>query len=377
MSLNKSALGMALVIVGLSSAAAPQAGASALSSSLVLMSAIATPVGAPFGLDAPTVKTDLSQLQASLEAPSAATAKDRAPGRANAAPEQKAKAAEDAPELIDTAGVVSKKGIRSLAQAGVPQPVVAQVSEAFSHDPVVRGTPPEHALFHVVYEQVASGKARHRHPELRFASVTISGKEHRVYRYAVEHDAVAFVDGSGHGVMPIDLASPVPGARITSPFGWRIHPILEIRRFHEGVDFGAPTGTPVRAAEDGIVEDAGFRGNYGNYVRVRHSGQLQTAYAHLDGFASGLHAGSVVHRGQVIAYIGTTGWATGPHLYYEVIVDGEHRDPLRHDLSLPVQLAGAALRRFKQYAELLATRSRLQVDKACLLPICRSNPDLG
>ena len=286
------------------------------------------------------------------------------------------KPVEDVPELIAKAGVVGKKGMRSLAQAGVPQTVVAQMSEALAHDAVLRGSAPEHAAFRVVYEQVASGKAKHKHPELRLAALTIAGKEHRVYRYAVDHD-VAYVDGSGRGVMPLDLASPVPGAPITSPFGWRIHPILEIRKFHEGVDFGAPTGTPVRAAEDGVVEDVGLRGNYGNYVRVRHGDQLQTAYAHLDGFARGLHIGSQVHRGQVIAYIGTTGWATGPHLYYEVIVDGEHLDPLRRDLTLPIRLQGAALHRFKLFTDQLAERVKPVVNKDCLLPMCKTSKALG
>ncbi|MDB5985785.1 MAG: peptidase [Nevskia sp.] len=364
----------------------------AIPASYVLKDARPAPAptaSAALGLDAPAMQADLSQWaprgdDADRLHDSAVSVKADARVSANAANAAKAakpvltpKSNDDAPELVAKAGVVSKKGMRSLAQAGVPQPVMAQLAEAFSHDSVVHGVPPEHAAFRVVYEQVASGRARRKHPELRLASVTISGREHRIYRYAVEHDAVAFVDGSGRGVMPLDLASPVPGAPITSPFGWRMHPILEIRKFHEGVDFGAPTGTPVRAADDGTVEDVGLRGNYGNYVRVRHSAQLQTAYAHLDGFAPGLHAGSHVQRGQVIAYIGTTGWATGPHLYYEVIVDGEHLDPLRHDLALHVQLEGAALRRFKQYTDLLATRSRPNVNKACLLPLCKGSKDLG
>lgn len=126
----------------------------------------------------------------------------------------------------------------------------------------------------------------------------------------------------------IDLSEPVPGAEITSPFGWRVHPILKRRRFHEGVDFGAPRGTPVLAAADGVIEEMRRHGHYGLYIRIRHSDRVETAYAHMAHFRKGLHKGDHVHRGQIIATVGTSGWATGPHLYYEVIVDGNRIDPM-------------------------------------------------
>ena len=119
----------------------------------------------------------------------------------------------------------------------------------------------------------------------------------------------------------------MPGAQISSPFGWRIHPVLHVRLFHKGVDYEASAGTPVRAAADGVIEDYGYRGNYGNYIRLRHTGRLETAYAHLAGFSPVLAAGASVHRGDVIGYVGTTGISTGPHLYYEVLVDGRQIDP--------------------------------------------------
>lgn len=124
------------------------------------------------------------------------------------------------------------------------------------------------------------------------------------------------------------LSQPLPGAEISSGYGWRVHPILKRRRFHEGVDFRAPRGTPIQAAADGVVEEVSKRGHYGLYLRIRHSDRVQTAYAHMAQFAEGLRAGDFVHRGQVIATVGTSGWATGPHLYYEVIVDGNRIDPL-------------------------------------------------
>jgi murein DD-endopeptidase MepM/ murein hydrolase activator NlpD len=137
------------------------------------------------------------------------------------------------------------------------------------------------------------------------------------------------------------LEVPVDDPRITSPYGWRLHPILKRRRFHKGVDYGAPQGTPVHAAEDGVVESMGRRSHYGLYLRIRHCRTVETAYAHLAGFAPGLHVGSVVSRGEVVASVGRTGWATGPHLYYEVIVDGRRVNPDKPGLLVPVDVTPA------------------------------------
>lgn len=134
-------------------------------------------------------------------------------------------------------------------------------------------------------------------------------------------------------VSPLAMSVPLVYSRITSPYGWRVHPVLGTWRFHKGVDYGAPEGTPVHASAAGAVVSLGRRGNYGNYIRLRHSGHLQTAYAHLAAFAPGLEPGSFVRRGQLIGYVGKSGLATGPHLYFEVILNGRHLDPNRVTLS--------------------------------------------
>jgi len=137
----------------------------------------------------------------------------------------------------------------------------------------------------------------------------------------------------------VTLETPVEDGRITSPYGWRVHPILKRRRFHKGVDFGAPQGTPVHAAEDGVIDAIGRRGHYGLYLRIRHCATVETAYAHLARFTPGLQVGSTVSRGQVIAEVGRTGWATGPHLYYEVIVDGRRVNPNQPGLEVDLPVA--------------------------------------
>jgi murein DD-endopeptidase MepM/ murein hydrolase activator NlpD len=123
------------------------------------------------------------------------------------------------------------------------------------------------------------------------------------------------------------LADPVKGARISSGYGWRIHPILDVRKFHYGIDLAAPRGTPVHAAADGFVEEARLRGANGLYIRIRHGLQLLTSYSHLDRLAVNIRRGAWVTRDQIIGFVGTTGLATGPHLYFEVYVHGEKVDP--------------------------------------------------
>jgi len=242
----------------------------------------------------------------------------------------------------------------SLAASALPAPVIDEVIIAFTYDPDLPADPPPGSHFTVVYEALEESGIDADAPRLRYASLQSDGTEHRIYRYQMNGGDVAFVEPSGRGVVPLRLAQPVHNAGITSPWGWRIHPVLGVRKFHRGVDFGAPAGTPVHAAADGVLETIGWRGHYGRYVRLRHSQRVETAYAHLSRFAKGLRPGTPVRRGQVIAYVGASGLATGPHLYYEVLIDRQQVDPEEQGLAVPVQLAGNSLARFQTYLERLA-----------------------
>ena len=124
------------------------------------------------------------------------------------------------------------------------------------------------------------------------------------------------------------MKTPINGARLSSGFGMRRHPILGYSRMHRGTDFAAPTGTPILAAGDGTVVRAGPFSSFGNYVRIRHANGYETAYAHMSRFARGMRAGARVRQGQVIGYVGTTGRSTGPHLHYEVLRRGPQINPI-------------------------------------------------
>lgn len=211
---------------------------------------------------------------------------------------------------------------RVLSGLGLPSEVGEQLMMTFSQS----RRPPVHGEMVTIAYYVPSDSASGQAPRLSYASYRGKDGRQQVLRYTnyASPTQLQHVD-----VMPaamVALWDPLPGAKISSPFGWRIHPVFHTRLFHKGVDYEAHAGTPVMAAADGLVEDVGRRGNYGNYILIRHSGRLQTAYAHLAGFAA-IAPGTMVHRGEVIGYVGMTGVATGPHLYYEVIVDGRQIDP--------------------------------------------------
>lgn len=249
------------------------------------------------------------------------------------------------------AGIAGRDFRKALAATRLPAPLINEVLMAFKYDPDAPRVPPQNAAFSVIYEGVfQDGKVQE--PQLRYATMNDGHKTHRVYRYQTDDATTAFIHANGQGIAFVDLDKPLRiDAKITSPYGWRIHPVFGDRRFHEGVDFGAPKGTPVIATADGRVDDIGWRGNYGEYIRLEHDSSLSTAYAHLSGFARGLRKGSTVKRGQVIGYVGRTGVATGPHLYYEVIVAGKRVDPMKVPPVVSVSLTGTQLAEFQKFVE--------------------------
>jgi murein DD-endopeptidase MepM/ murein hydrolase activator NlpD len=185
-----------------------------------------------------------------------------------------------------------------------------------------------------------------------FASLKLSGKTHNVYRYTNDtHDKMQYFTEDGKSVKRNLLRTPIGVAKISSHFGKRKHPILGYTKMHKGVDFFAPKGTPIYAAGNGIVTEAGWKTGFGNYVQIRHSGTLSTAYGHANSFAKGLKRGNTVKQGQVIAYVGQTGRATGPHLHYEVKINGQQVNPLSIKTSPGIELGGKKLLEFASFKQ--------------------------
>lgn len=182
------------------------------------------------------------------------------------------------------------------------------------------------------------------------ASITLSGRELRYYYYQPSDGGDAdYFTPAGQSVRKALLRTPIDGARLTSKFGLRRHPILGYSLMHKGSDFGAPTGTPIQAAGDGVVEVAGWNGGYGQYVRIKHANGYATAYAHMSRIA--VKPGQRVRQGQVIGNVGTTGRSTGPHLHYEVIVNGKQVNPAGIRFPSGRKLEGKELARFREHIE--------------------------
>jgi len=158
--------------------------------------------------------------------------------------------------------------------------------------------------------------------EILFANLKLSGQDNGLY-YFDEEGSEGHYDKNGKSVKKALMKTPINGARLSSSFGMRKHPIDGYNKMHRGTDFAAPTGTPIMASGDGVVKKAGWCGGGGNCVKIRHNSTYQTIYAHMSKFARGIKAGVRVKQGQTIGYVGSTGKSTGPHLHYEVIVNGK------------------------------------------------------
>lgn len=171
--------------------------------------------------------------------------------------------------------------------------------------------------------------------DIIFAALTNRGKRYAYWRLAHEDGTHGYYDDEGRSVQRLLMKTPVDGARLSSRFGMRRHPILGYTRLHRGLDFAAPRGTPIYAAGAGTIVALGRNGDFGKYIRIRHRNGYETAYAHMNGYARRLKKGARVKQGQIIGYVGSTGLATGPHLHYEVL---RHKKPVNpRDLEVPAQ----------------------------------------
>jgi murein DD-endopeptidase MepM/ murein hydrolase activator NlpD len=177
--------------------------------------------------------------------------------------------------------------------------------------------------FQIMYEIFLSDKNKVIETgEILFANLKLSGQDNGLYFFDKE-GSEGHYDKNGKSVKKALMKTPINGARLSSPFGMRKHPIDGYNKMHRGTDFAAPTGTPIMASGDGVVKKAGWCGGGGNCVKIRHNSTYQTIYAHMSKFARGIKAGVRVKQGQTIGYVGSTGKSTGPHLHYEVIVNGK------------------------------------------------------
>ena len=189
-------------------------------------------------------------------------------------------------------------------------------------------------IFQIVYDKYIDDDGElQKNGEIIYAYMKNKGREIALYRFVDQKGITGYYQTNGKSIEKALMKTPINGARLSSTYGMRKHPILGYNKMHRGTDFAAPKGTPIMASGSGVIEMSKWNGAYGKYIRIRHNSKYKTAYAHLSGYARGIKKGAKVRQGQIIGYVGSTGRSTGPHLHYEVLVNGKRKNSQR--LKLP------------------------------------------
>ena len=236
--------------------------------------------------------------------------------------------------------------------AKLPDTIVKQIIEMFSTSIDFRGDLKRGDHFNVVYETFWQDGEFVRTGRVLAGEFTNKGTTYQSvwFEDPSSKQGGGYYSFDGKSLKKAFLKSPVEFSRISSGFAMRVHPISGQWKQHKGIDFPAPIGTPIRAAGDGVIDFAGTQNGYGNFVTIKHWANYSTAYAHMSRFAAGIKKGVHVAQGDIIGYVGVTGWSTGAHLHYEFRVGGEATDPNKMSLQQQAPLTASEMGHFKVYA---------------------------
>lgn len=245
-------------------------------------------------------------------------------------------------------GVVEDSLFAAANKAGLSNAMVIKLADLFKYDIDFVQDLRVGDSFTVIYDTVYRDGTYLHEGDIVAAEFINQGHRYTAYRFKRADGSIGWFSEDGRPIQKSFLRIPVDFTRISSPFSAaRMHPILGIMRAHKGVDYAAPTGTPIHAAGDGVIKFRGWMNGYGNFVIIQHNAHISTAYGHMSRFAAHEHVGERVRQGEVIGYVGMTGLATGPHLHYEFRVDGVQRNPQTVTLPKPEPLPGAQLAQFE------------------------------
>ena len=247
-------------------------------------------------------------------------------------------------------GTIDSSLYLAAMQAGIPADVVVDLIHMFSYKVDFQRDLHPGDKFEVYYDYYYTPDGQPaKYGAISYAMMTLGGKQIPMYRFQADPGEPAeYFDQKGESAKGMLMKTPVDGARISSGFGSRFHPILGYTRMHKGVDFAVPTGTPVMAAGAGTIQFMGRAAGYGNFVKISHGNGYATDYGHLSRFAPGMRIGARVRQGQIFAYSGMTGMATGPHLHYEILINNHQVNPLAVKMAQGRQLIGKLLREFQE-----------------------------
>ena len=226
-------------------------------------------------------------------------------------------------EIVYKENIILNSLYKSATQKKIPINTIIEFARIYGFEVDFQRDIRKRDTFQIMYEVfIDDNKKIIETGEILFANLKLSGKDKSLYFFDY-NESKGHYDKSGKSSQKALMKTPINGARLSSPFGMRKHPIDGFNKMHRGTDFAAPTGTPIMASGNGIVKKAGWCGGGGNCVVIKHNSTYQTVYAHMSKFAFGIRSGVRVKQGQTIGYVGSTGKSTGPHLHYEVIMNGK------------------------------------------------------
>jgi len=240
--------------------------------------------------------------------------------------------------------------------SNVPNEVLVRLIQLFSFDLDFQRDIKKNTAVSISYEKTyVENASEFSIGDIDYAKIEIGKNNLEYFKFLTDEGFIDYFNREGKNVKKSILKTPLDGARLSSNFGMRKHPISGFNKMHKGIDFAAPIGTPIYAGGNGIVEYVGTNGGYGKYIRIRHNNEYKTAYAHLNSYKKGISKGVRVNQGEVIGYVGNTGRSTGPHLHYEIIYQNKQINPLTLKLPSGKILKGEELKRFeKNYKMILA-----------------------
>jgi murein DD-endopeptidase MepM/ murein hydrolase activator NlpD len=231
-------------------------------------------------------------------------------------------------------GLIKSSLFQAAQKENIDAEVVVDFARIFGFEIDFQRDIRKNDIFQIVYDKYVDDDGElQKNGEIIYAYMKNRGREIALYRFVDQKGIPGYYQTNGKSIEKALMKTPINGARLSSTYGMRKHPILGYNKMHRGTDFAAPKGTPIMASGSGIIEMAKWNGAYGKYIRIRHNSKYKTAYAHLNGYARGIKRGAKVRQGQIIGYVGSTGRSTGPHLHYEVLVNGKRRNSQK--LKLP------------------------------------------
>ena len=238
--------------------------------------------------------------------------------------------------------------------AGVPLEILSKAIKLYSFDVDFQRDIQKNDEFEILYEVFFNSiKGSVSNGNIKYIKLNLHGNNLEYFIFKDEDGHFDYFNKKGKNVRKALMKTPIDGARLSSSYGVRKHPILGYNKLHKGVDFAAPKGTPVYAAGNGVIDFVGRNGGYGNFIRIRHNSSYKTAYAHLNNYNKNIYKGARVNQGETIGYVGSTGKSTGPHLHYEVIYQNKQINPMKMKLPSGKILKDEELKKFNKEVRII------------------------